>query len=337
MRIVERVFFVAGCLLFAWLLWHIGPATLLRDLRLVGWGFVIVFGQELLAILFNTLGWVLLLPPEHRKASFGTLTGIRLAGDAVNYATPTATIGGEFVKARLLARHVPMPVALSSVSLTVLVQFVSQVLFVLLALPLFASLLSDRSGGGVVFGGLGLLLVIVAVIAFMARRGDLFRTMHRLLDRMPLVPRAWLPAEERWREMDEHVFGVLASRPRDSLLALLLFVAGWLMGAVEVYFTLWFLGAGVGWATAISIEALSVLVDVGTFFVPAKIGTQEGGKYAIFLLLGLDPANGFALGCVRRLREIGWASVGLVIFGWFQRGTAGALVPEGSSGAGDAS
>jgi hypothetical protein len=94
-------------------------------------------------------------------------------------------------------------------------------------------------------------------------------------------------------------------------LALACFVAGWAVGALEVYVVLAWIGAPVDWATALAVEAGSVLIDGIVFFVPAKLGTQEGGKVVLFAALGLDPARGFTLGVVRRIRELVYAGLGL--------------------------
>jgi hypothetical protein len=39
----------------------------------------------------------------------------------------------------------------------------------------------------------------------------------------------------------------------------------------------------------------------------------------IFAALQLDPTKGFALGFLRRLRELAWAAVGLGLYGFLQR------------------
>jgi hypothetical protein len=65
--------------------------------------------------------------------------------------------------------------------------------------------------------------------------------------------------------------------------------------------------------TALTIEVLSVTVDGMLFVVPAKIGTQEGGKMAIFTALGLSPSLGFAFGVVRHIRELTWAAFGILL------------------------
>jgi hypothetical protein len=49
------------------------------------------------------------------------------------------------------------------------------------------------------------------------------------------------------------------------------------------------------------------------------MGTQEGGKVAIFAALGLGAAKGFSMGFVRRLRELAWAFAGLVSFAVLER------------------
>jgi hypothetical protein len=77
----------------------------------------------------------------------------------------------------------------------------------------------------------------------------------------------------------------------------------------------------------LTVEVLSVAIDGMLFFVPAKAGTQEGGKVLIFTILGLDPAKGLALGIVRRIRELTWASIGLMILSRHQLSTRPALEP----------
>jgi hypothetical protein len=91
------------------------------------------------------------------------------------------------------------------------------------------------------------------------------------------------------------------------------FCAGWAVGIIEIYLILWLLGLPVSVHRALTIEVFSVALDGMLFFVPAKVGTQEGGKVLIFALLGLDPAKGLALGILRRIRELTWALIGMLL------------------------
>jgi hypothetical protein len=64
---------------------------------------------------------------------------------------------------------------------------------------------------------------------------------------------------------------------------------------------------------ALTIQVLATAIDAILFLVPARAGIQEGGKVLIFSILGLDTAKGLALGIARRIRELGWGLVGLLI------------------------
>ena len=52
------------------------------------------------------MGWALAFPRGERPVSAWRLFGARLAGDGVNYLTPSATVGGELLRVRLLGPHV---------------------------------------------------------------------------------------------------------------------------------------------------------------------------------------------------------------------------------------
>ena len=94
------------------------------------------------------------------------------------------------------------------------------------------------------------------------------------------------------------------------------------MGAAEIYLILYWVGAAVDWPTAVALETGSVLIDGMLFFVPAKVGTQEGGKVVLFAALGLSPARGLTVGVVRRIRELTYAGLGLVALGWLSAGAS---------------
>ena len=85
------------------------------------------------------------------------------------------------------------------------------------------------------------------------------------------------------------------------------------------------------WRTALAVETGAVLLDGILFFVPAKVGTQEGGKVVLFAALGLDPARGLTVGIVRRIRELVYAGVGLLALGWLSARADAAVAPLAGS------
>jgi hypothetical protein len=51
------------------------------------------------------------------------------------------------------------------------------------------------------------------------------------------------------------------------------------------------------------------------FFVPAKVGTQEGSKVIVLAALGLNPALGLTVGIAGRIRELTYAGLSLIALG----------------------
>lgn len=315
----ERVAFAAGLGLFLWLLHRIGLEAIGRNLASVGWGFAAVLALETVAVLLVTLGWSQTLPPD-RRVPFFSLLAMRMAGDGFNALAPAAVVGGEIVHARLLARFIPSAEALASVGLAAMAQFLAQVLFVGLG-AIFA-----RSGAlAPRLRPLGLAL-FAFLIAFVALLGRLSRRREgppgrvaRWLGRVARVFPGGAPREGFFRDLDRGVFGAIRERPLALALAVLLFLCAWLVNIVEVGLVLALLGARVPVGTVFAIAVLTVLVEGLFFFVPARVGVMEGGLYAVFLALGLDPARGFSLGLVRRLRELTWGLAGLVILALSRR------------------
>src|SRR5262249_45263422 len=86
----------------------------------------------------------------------------------------------------------------------------------------------------------------------------------------------------------------LRDPPGRVALSSAMFALAYAWGAFEAYWICRFLGLPVTVLTALSIETLSLTVDGMLFAVPAKIGTQEGGKVAVFAALGLPTHMGLA-------------------------------------------
>ena len=97
----------------------------------VGWGIVLVVGQEVVAHLLNTLGWRFAFARDHAAAlPFRVLLRLRLAGDAVNYLTPSATIAGEYARVAMLGDRLGADTRTASVLVAKFAQTLAQALFV---------------------------------------------------------------------------------------------------------------------------------------------------------------------------------------------------------------
>jgi putative membrane protein len=312
LRIAERVLLVAGLVLLAFLIRELGAASVVDNLRLVGWGIVPIVMQELVSFTANTAGWLAAFPSPRPAIPFAHLLAARMSGDAVNYVTPTATLGGEFVRTRFLRGQATGTVLVASVTVAKLSQTIGQIAFVVcgLGIILDETPLPDPIHYGLLVG-LAAVSAGAIVLLFVQRRG-MFAPALRVAQRLGLPARA-PELMRRLQHLDGEIARVHVNGNGSFALSVACFFAGWCMGVVEIYLILWFLDVPVSVHRALTIEVLSVAVDGMLFFVPFKAGTQEGGKVLIFTLLGLDPAKGLAVGIVRRIRELTWAVIGLLL------------------------
>ncbi|MDB4433267.1 flippase-like domain-containing protein, partial [bacterium] len=98
------------------------------------------------------------------------------------------------------------------------------------------------------------------------------------------------------------------------VLSLLTQLVGFGLGALEVALACHFLGEPITTEQALFTEVFGLGLATAFFLVPGGLGVSEGGRAAAFALLGLDPVTGFAVGIVRRLRDLAWAGGGLALY-----------------------
>jgi hypothetical protein len=315
----------AGVAVLGWLVWEIGPDTLGEQFRTLSWRLPVLFLPYLLVAVLDAAGWRYAFPG--RLPSLPLLVAVRMAGEAVNVTTPTATLGGEPVKAWLLTRAcVPFEDGLVSVVVAKTALVVSHLVFLGLAMAVAAS--QAPSGSGL----LGVMATItgvggVAVGGFLwAQQHGLFGASSRVLVWLGLGP----GVVTHLGRLDAELRSYYRDRRGRFGLALLFHLLGWVAGSVEVWVALAFLGQPVGFGTAAIIEAFVSAIRSATFLVPASIGAQEGGFVGIFVALGLGAGPGLTFGLIRRMREAVWTAVGYAILvAWRGRPEQATAPPRG--------
>lgn len=312
LRVAERLVLASGIVLFFILLARLGVDNVLANLRLVGWGIVLIIAAEILAFIPNTLGWRAVFPAGGRAPSFRQLLLARIAGDGANYLTPTATMGGEFVRVRMLQGQAPVASLVASVMVAKLTQTMALLVFVVCGLLIFADdlRLPDGAQSGVL-AGLTLFAAALAGFLLMQRRGLLMPLLW-LAERCRFL-RFLAPLRLSIEQIDVEMARVHRESTGRIVLSSASFALAYACGIIESYLILWFFGIPVSLKLALAVEVLGVLLNNLMFFVPLRAGTQEAGKALVFALLGLNPVQGLAAGVICRIRELTWAFIGLAI------------------------
>src|SRR5215471_8828130 len=145
MRRVETILIVLSLAFYVWFLSHFGTADLFSHLRMVGWGLALTVALESVARVINTVGWRVTIYEPAPTLGFGFLFSARLAGEAIDYVTPSAQIGGQFVMAMMVRHKIRMPLALATVLIASLAEVVGQIVFITIALLVSIDLIPAAS------------------------------------------------------------------------------------------------------------------------------------------------------------------------------------------------
>ncbi len=303
-----------GIVLLILLIWKIGVDALWRDLSLLGWGLVPFVLIEGIAGLFYTLGWRFCLSPSHQSLPFLRLWSINLAGNSINYFTPTATLGGEVTKGTLLSADHRGAEAATGVIVGKLSYALSQLLFVVLGSILLLGKFRLPAGGSII-------MLAGSTLLGAGNRGVPGRSKTwppggrgALVGRSPSGGRTLQKAAHQITQVDQALKLFYLERPRDLPLSMLWHTAGMACSIVNTWYFLLLLTDG-SFIAAAGIWFLGTWFDLLAFAIPLGIGVQEGTRMLAFKALGFSLTLGLTYGIALRLQQLFWAGVGLLFYG----------------------
>jgi putative membrane protein len=285
------------------------PAAILASIVQLSWRLAIVLCfPVVLVMVLDTLGWRFAFLES--SVAFRTLLGVRLAGEAFNLATPTAALGGEAVKAWLLRGLVPFDASVPSVIVAKTTITIAQGLFLLFGILLAWT--SALPGSPLLYGMLWLLAIeTVALAGFVvAQTRGMLGWGGRLATQLGLDH----GHTETLGRIDDELARFYRTAPWRLVLSIAFHLVAWLLGSLEAWLILKFLGVPVSLTTAVVIESFGTAVRFATFLIPASLGALEGGYVVTFAALGLGPTTAVSFSLVRRIREAAWAGLGLLVF-----------------------
>lgn len=330
MRRLETLLIVLGCAFYVWLLRRLGLGSVLHYVEMVGWGLGVTIALEAVSRLANTVGWRIAICDYPRTLSFPRLFATRVAGEAIDYTTPSAQLGGQFVMAMMVRRDLRLPQGLASVIAAALAEAVGQIAFVICALVLSARLASSFHelfwplSGGIT------LTVGLAVGFFYVQKNRPFFRLWKLATKFDLPRLSTAEIGRSSEEADRLLLDLYEHHRVRMLLSCLCYLVAWSLGPLEIYLLLGFLGQPRTLEVALLTEAVGLLIERATFMIPAKLVSQEGGKALILDMLGYPPGIGFAIGLLRRIKELVWVLFGLAIFGVYRLGASRDAAEVGS-------
>jgi len=306
-----RIGIAAAALVFLAFLFHsVGWSAIAANVARAGPWFPALVAIYTFAQAAFAFGWWLVLDLRLPRPSFPRFFGIYLAGDTANAVFP-GNLAGEPLKAHLLRDSAGTGPAVASLTIhkhaDMLAQWVFVACGVAIALWRFSLPTAVQIAAVATTLGLGAALLLLTWALPRGAYSPLLRRLARWKFLRARAERLLIPAER----VDVRLTEFYAVGRRAFALSTLSCFAGWCGGLLETWIILRLLAPGTGWLHAFAIEALAMTINNLFLFVPGKVGTAEGVRVGIFVLLGLPAAQGAAYSVLRRGRELLWTLPGL--------------------------
>ena len=285
-----------------------GARAILTLVARAGWWLPVIVLLHLPQTFCSALGWRSLLP-RAQPTRLGQFYVYRWVRESVNSLLPVAQVGGEVVRARLLARS-GTRLADASVScvLDLTLELAAQVIFTLVAFALLLTMVHDKTVERLaVMATLMLTASVLGMLVLMrtAAAGRLRRLLAGFGRRTGLIAAKPSAGEPR-----------AAARASDGQLirSTLWHLLSWTFGGLETLAGLRALGLHAGPREAMVVEGLGQIIRAAGFAVPGALGVQEGGLVLVCGLFGIAPAGAIALSLLRRIRELALGLPGLLVW-----------------------
>ena len=298
---------ILGMGALAGIVWKIGPAAITSELRHVWLGFALLLLLSLIRLLLRTLSWLISLSANRLGHSIWDLIGIRTASQSLGYLSALGPFLSEPLKIRLLGSSTQS--ATSTLADTGLYWFTSALFGIVGS---FACGLVLVHKCRVIWVGLFSIIMLCGLVLLAKEKPLLTSAIELLGSRSP----GWLT---KGATIEGEIRRFRFIRPQAVQRMFWIDLICQVLRAGEVAVMLWAFGVHIRLLTVLSIETCTRAVNIVGGWLPARIGADETGAVAAFVVLGLSPVSGLILALARRCRDLLWCVGGLLWLAWNAR------------------
>jgi putative membrane protein len=300
-----------GAALFTVLLVRQGTMSVGAAVATAGWGIAAVAAYHVVPIFFDAISWWVLFPAGERPR-WQNLFWMRWIGESISNLVPSAAVGGDIVRARLVAiTGTRLALSAATVIVDVTLGIVTQIIFTLLGLILLV-----RATGKTGFVGptiIGSLIGVAAAAGFyVAQRLGMFRFVSVIVTRLVKSPE-WSTLVQSGETLDQTVRAIYARR--SGVLGCCAWtIVSLISSAGEIWIALLALGAHATFTNALILQSMAMTVKSAAFPVPGALGVQESGYLIVGNVLGIPGETAFAISLIARFRDLAVGLPALVMW-----------------------
>lgn len=309
-RLLNRLFFGIGIVLFAYLVYRLKPSEILACLSRIGPNFIFILLTNLAWFIFYTLAWEVFLKTLSTRVSFWKIFKIKLSGEAINSVTPLSWWGGDPARILIIKNHIPVNEGTASVVVDRILHNLALALFMVIGIVL--ALLEFELPLPLEIGLLVTLAFIVgaSIFLFLRSHEGLFEFVLDLGKKLRIKKHYSEKTLRNVTEIDQNIARFYKKNRMGFFASFFFHFMGRVAGVVEIFLAAYFLGQELSWIQTYLLASITVIVNLIFVFVPSALGIMEGAYAGIFVLLHLDPVVGTSIQIIRRARMVFWTGLG---------------------------
>ncbi len=318
MKTIKFLLLGLGCYVLFITIQAVGVTNISSQLLDLKWKLLPLLMVYPLIFAFDTLGWSFAFPKMlSNPVPFLDLYFIRIIGETLNAIIPwAASLGGEPIKAELLKRRhgIALSEGYASILIVHTTFWISLNIFVIGALAAASKTLPLTP---ILWQSVLIFLFSLGLVAILLVIGlhlGIFKKVHSLGENLKWWGKESVEKRLKFLKLDDEIKKFYTQDPRYFSLSIFFNFLGWFTGTFETYWIAHILGLPISFTEAWLLEALFQVLRIVTFFIPSSIGTQEGGIVLIFLQFGFEKSLGLGFAIIRRIREILWVGLGLLLW-----------------------
>src|SRR5690606_3786538 len=283
------------------------------ELTKIGWKFFMLIGVTFVAYLLGTLGWWVCLGTQRRKITVTRLFMIRQVGETVGLYNPTSVIGGDVLKNELLKPYgISTELTTRSIVGSRISVVLSRLMLLTLAIIWLMSNMDWISSTYVKYGlwvFLNLLAVGQIVLFFWLSRTS--KTTGAHVEEGGYF-RRWV---YKVRDLAVQARCFYQQQSVNFWLSYLLFALHWLVGSMEFYYILSFLGYNIPLMESLLLDMGVIAVKSLGAFIPGQLGIEELGNKLVLAVIGIQAVSVWlVVSVLRRARQVFWIFIGLICY-----------------------
>ena len=317
MKYVKLLLIIAIIASLAIFLNAIDFRKVLEAVKTIGSKFMILIFITFLASVLGTLSWRSCLGKQANAVSLGQLFLIRHLGEIASIFNPAGIVGGEALKVHLLcsSHNLEKKTVVASILVSRAIMIFTQLtLFSVVALWLFIPALK-MTALTTYYQYLTVTALTVSLFSLLFYYRGKIKALFLSTRFGLLLKNKTIPLRSKLNELSRGMSVLYRANKKAVLYASIYALLHWVVGAMEFYFILTFLGIKVGVLQAILVDMGVIFFKTAGVFIPAQAGIEEYGNKIMLAIIGIPGAEIWITASIlRRARQLFWLAFGIGVY-----------------------